>query len=210
MAKLSRLRCGRSGELRRRLQPVMVILVLPLALGACATLEEVMKPPEPTTADAAALAPPAPTGPVALAPKLTGAAPNPVRVAAAKPIAAAPAKAPASTPIAAVPLPPPPAAKPAAALPPAPVAPAKPATPAPAAVAAPLPAASKEAPPVRPAVAETTIAVAAAAPGGPPAARPNLAAGKETACPAGTFGMWSKPDVIGQPVYICRSLTPPR
>ena len=29
-------------------------------------------------------------------------------------------------------------------------------------------------------------------------------------CPLGTIGMWSPPDVVGTPVYICRQLNPPR
>ncbi|HVB14993.1 MAG TPA: hypothetical protein VNF04_00510 [Stellaceae bacterium] len=46
--------------------------------------------------------------------------------------------------------------------------------------------------------AAATPAVAAAPPAPPPP--PGVS------CPLGTIGMWSQPDIIGKPVYICRQL----
>ena len=67
--------------------------------------------------------------------------------------------------------------------------------------ASPVAAAAPASPPAIPAVATpaaATPAVAAAPPAPPPP--PGVS------CPLGTIGMWSQPDIIGQPVYICRQL----
>jgi hypothetical protein len=61
-------------------------------------------------------------------------------------------------------------------------------------LAAPAPAPA----PASEAAAEPVAAAAAAAPPAPP----------PVTCPPGTAGKWSGPDVIGQPVYICRRLNP--
>ena len=77
-------------------------------------------------------------------------------------------------------------------------------------------------PAASPSATRSASPVAAAAPASPPAAIPPAATPAVAAappapppppgvsCPLGTIGMWSQPDIIGKPVYICRQLNPPR
>lgn len=87
-------------------------------------------------------------------------------------------------------------------------------SPSPAATAAP-PAEPAAPPAATPAAATPAAPTPAAAT--PPAATPAVAAAPPApppppgvSCPLGTIGMWSQPDIIGTPVYICRQLNPPR
>jgi hypothetical protein len=130
------------------------LIAMPLWLGGCAPIEPLPPPAVADTGPPAAAVEPA-TGPIALAPSITG----------------TPAPAPGRAPAVVIPEP----------LPPIPAA----------AVAMP-------APPPAPAPAAAIPAAAVESPAEP------------SPCPPGLIATWSKPDMAGMPVLLCRRAPPPR